>query len=42
MKTHLVLFEVLVQVAALAELQHGGKGVGVDLKDVQQRHNARM
>ena len=41
-RTDLMVFEVRVQVAAPAQLQHGGEGVDVDLKDVQQADDARV
>lgn len=39
---YLVLFEVPVEVTALADLLHGAEAVVVDFEDVQQPNNPRM
>ncbi len=38
----LVLLEVKVEVVAVAVLEHGAKGVGVDLEHVVQPHDPRV
>ena len=39
---HLVLFEVPVEVAAIAQLLHRAKAVVVDFEQVQQLHHPRI
>ena len=41
-QAHPMLLEVCFQLAPSAELQHRGKGVGIDLKNVHQPYNARV